>query len=134
MVATAETIESALVFSCCGRWAVGAVALEVGGLAPVADGNVVETRDSGRSWLPSANADVARVAAISAAAIALGLHRLLQRGAESIRFDSERCPFWRMKSGRAVTQKLLFSHLTDVLVKSFVFSAGSRRKRFAPQG
>lgn len=46
--------------------------MEVGGLALVADGNVLEAKDCGWSWLASANADAASVTAISAAAIVWG--------------------------------------------------------------
>ena len=57
----------------------------------------------------------------------LGLHILFQSGAESIRFDSERCPFWRAKSERTVTQKLLFSHLNDMLIEPSVYSTDDAR-------
>jgi hypothetical protein len=46
--------------------------LEVGGLVLVADGNALEAKDCGRSWLASANGDAASVTAIGAAAIAWG--------------------------------------------------------------
>ena len=46
--------------------------MEVGGLVLVADGNALEAKDSGRSWLASANADAASVTAIGAAAIVWG--------------------------------------------------------------
>jgi hypothetical protein len=90
----------------------------------VADGNALEAKDCGPGIRKCRRGERY---SDRRSGNSLGLHRLFQSGAESIRFDSEWCPFWRVKSERTVTQKLLFSYLNDMLIEPSMYSTDDAR-------